>query len=345
MSTGFVYAPALAHTRRNHPENPQRLALLLPTLEQFGVLSALTAVTPQPATLPQLRRVHTAAYIERVRETAHRGGGVLDHGDTYVTSESYQLARLAAGSAIAAVDALLTGSVQNGFVLVRPPGHHAEANRAGGFCLFNNVAVAARHAQAAHHLKRILVLDFDVHHGNGTQHIFYEDDTVMFASIHMFVPYYFYPGIGASHEIGEGKGLGYTVNVPLPPHVGDNGYNQVVNELVWPKAAVFQPELILVSAGFDAHWQDPLAAEGLSLTGYARLVRTLMQMAQTLCHGRILFVLEGGYQQSALTYGILNTMYALLGQDEIHDPIGPMPTPEYDVTDLLYQLRQRHLLY
>ncbi|MCB8967587.1 MAG: histone deacetylase [Chloroflexota bacterium] len=345
MSTAFVYAPALAHTRRNHPENHQRLAQLLPTLEQFGVLPALTAVNPQTATLEQLARVHTAEYIDKVREVAHRGGGVLDHGDTYVTPESYQLARLAAGGTIAAVDAMMAGAVQNGIVLVRPPGHHAEADRAGGFCLFNNVAIAARHAQTVYGLKRVLVIDFDVHHGNGTQHIFYEDNTVFFASVHMFAPYYFYPGIGSSHEMGEGNGHGYTLNVPLPPHVGDTGYTQIFQELVWPKATAFRPELIVVSAGFDAHWQDPLAAEGLSLTGYARVTQLLMQMAQDLCNGRILFVLEGGYQQTALTYGILNTIYALLGRDEIHDPLGPMPTPEHDVTDILRQLRQRHLIY
>lgn len=345
MSTAFVYAPATTHTRRNHPENHERLAKLIPTLERFGILSELTAVDPTPAALSQLNRVHTEAYTEKVRLTAHRGGGVLDYGDTYVTPDSYTLARLAAGGVINMADAVMANKVENGIALVRPPGHHAEADKAGGFCLFNNVAIAARHVQTYPTCQRVLIFDFDVHHGNGTQHIFYKDNTVLFISVHMFAPHYFYPGIGGVSEVGAEDGYGYTLNVPLPPHVGDRGYNQTFQEVVWPKVAAFKPDFILVSAGYDAHWQDPLAMAGLSLTGYAQLARSLLCMAREFCNGRILFVLEGGYQQSALTFGVLNTIYALLGKDEIQDPIGPMPSPEYDVTDLLYQLKQRHLLY
>ncbi|MCB8922626.1 MAG: histone deacetylase [Ardenticatenaceae bacterium] len=345
MSTALVYAPAHAHTWWNHPENHDRLAKLLPTLERFGVLSALTAVSPIPATVPQLRRVHAASLIERIRGEAQRGGGLLDHGDTYVTPESYELALLAAGGVTAAVDAMLSGQVQNGMALVRPPGHHAEVNRAGGFCLFNNVAVAARHAQDTYGIQRVFIVDFDVHHGNGTQHIFYQDESVLFASLHLYMPNYFYPGIGSLGEIGQGKGNGYTVNVPLPPHVGDVGYGRVLRELIRPKAVDFAPDLILVSAGFDAHWQDPLASAGLSLTGYAGMARELVSLAEDVCDGRILFVLEGGYHQDVLAYGILNVIYALLGRDDLHDPLGPQPTPEQDVTDLLQKLKRRHLPY
>lgn len=345
MSTAVVFMPATDHTKHNHPENHERLSRLMPTLSQFGVLDDLKLLTPVSATVTQLRRVHTPGYIERVRELSCLGGGVLDHGDTYVTPYSYHLAVLAAGSGTAVVDAIMTGQSRNGFVLVRPPGHHAEADRAGGFCLFNNVAIAARHAQSVYGAKRILIIDFDVHHGNGTQHIFYHDDSVLFASMHMYVPYYFYPGIGASHEMGEGSGRGYTLNIPLPPHVGDVGYNLLIRDLLRPKATLFCPDFILVSAGFDAHWQDPLAAAGLSLTGYAHMTRQLVEMADELCHGRILFVLEGGYQQTVLAYGILNTLYTLMSCDHIQDPIGPMRTPEQDVTEILRQLRQRHLLY
>lgn len=345
MSTALVFAPALAHTKSHHPENHNRLAQVMPTLERFRVLADLTAVSPTLATITQLRRVHTAAYIERVREAALRGGGVLDHGDTYVTPESYEQALLGVGGGLAAVDAIMTGRVRNGFALIRPPGHHAESDRAGGFCLFNNVAVAARHAQAVYGARRILIVDFDVHHGNGTQHIFYDDPTVLFTSLHLYMPYYFYPGIGALHETGRGRGNGYTLNVPLPPHVGDLGYERILTEVVWPKAESFRPDFILVSAGFDAHWQDPLASAGLTLTGYARLTRGLLAMADKLCHGRVLFVLEGGYHQMALTYGVLNVLYALLARDAIHDPLGPMPQPEQDVTDLLQQLKRRHLPY
>ncbi len=345
MGTALVFAPAHAHTKWNHPENHGRLAQLMPTLERFGVLADLTAVSPIAATTEQLRRVHTAAHIERVREEALRGGGVLDYGDTYVTPESYMLALQAAGGTIAAVDAIMTGQVRNGFALVRPPGHHAESDRAGGFCLFNNVAVAARHAQIVHGARRVLIVDYDVHHGNGTQHIFYDDHSVLFASLHLYNPYYFYPGIGSLSETGKGQGNGYTINVPLPPHVGDLGYGRILNELISPKAESFQPDLILVSAGFDAHWQDPLAAAGLTLTGYAHLSRALINLAERLCNGRILYVLEGGYHQTALTYGVLNALYALLAKDSIHDPLGPMPEPEQDVTDILLQLKRRHLPY
>lgn len=345
MSTALVYVPAPEHSKGNHPENHSRLAKVLPVLEQFGVLGGLTAVSPIPATIAQLRRVHSAPFIEQVRQVAQAGGGVLDHGDTYVTPQSYELALLAAGGVITAVDAIMTGRARNGFALVRPPGHHAEADRAGGFCLFNNVAIGARHAQTTHGARRILIVDFDVHHGNGTQHIFYDDSTVLFVSLHLYIPYYFYPGIGNLSETGKGQGNGYTLNIPLPPHVGDRGYNRIFTEVIQPKVVDFRPDLILVSAGFDAHWQDPLASGGLTLNGYAHLARNLIQMAQKLCHGRILFVLEGGYHQMALSYGILNVIYALLGRDLIQDPLGIMPQPEADVTDLLQQLRRRHLPY
>jgi acetoin utilization deacetylase AcuC-like enzyme len=316
----------------------------MPTLEQFGVLPDLRNVDTTPVTIRQLERVHTPGHVEQVRLTSERGGGVLDHGDTYVTPESYRLARTAAGGICTMVDDLMNGGAGtgNGMALVRPPGHHAETDRAGGFCLFNNVAIAARHAQAAHGLQRIFIFDFDVHHGNGTQQIFYRDATVLFSSVHLYVPYYFYPGIGASHEMGEGEGRGYTVNVPLPPHVGDAGYTRILQEVIRPKVKAFRPDLMLISVGFDAHWKDPLATAGLSLTGYAQIARSLIEMANEVCNGRILFVLEGGYEQSALTYGVLNTLYALIGRDEIHDPLGPMPDAEQDVSGLVQQLRQRH---
>lgn len=343
MSTILVYAPAAAHTKTGHPESHDRLANLMPMLNKYGVLADLTQLHPVLASQEQLERAHSRALIEQIRQVSLWGGGLLDHGDTYATAESYDLARLAAGGACAAVDHILTGQARNGMALVRPPGHHAEYDRVSGFCLFNNVAVAARHAQAAHGLQRVMILDFDVHHGNGTQDIFYRDHSVLFISTHLFMPYHFYPGTGSLQEVGRDIGEGYTLNVPLPPRVGDVGYGRIFQEVVYPRALVFQPELILISAGFDAHWQDPLAMAGLSLTGYAQLSRSLVEMAEQLCNGRILFVLEGGYQHTALHYGILNTLYSLLGQDKIHDPLGPMPRAEHDVTDLLHQLKHRHL--
>jgi len=345
MSTIMVYTPALTHTKRNHPENNGRISNLLPILDKFGVLDDIVQIVPQAATLAQLRRVHSATLIERIQQVSRHGGGLLDHGDTYATSDSYELARLAVGGSCGMVDVMMNGRAKNGIALVRPPGHHAESNRVSGFCLFNNVAAAARHAQAVHGVKRVMILDYDVHHGNGTQDIFYDDDSVLFISTHLFMPRFFYPGSGSLQEMGTGKGMGYTLNVPLVPDFGDEGYCRIFEELIYPKAAEFRPELILVSAGFDAHWRDPLAMAGLTLTGYARISRALVEMADAWCNGRILFVLEGGYEHEALTYGILNAIYALLGRDDIYDPIGAGSQPEQDMSQLLQALKRRHLLF
>jgi acetoin utilization deacetylase AcuC-like enzyme len=241
----------------------------------------------------------------------------------------------------------MSGVANTGLALLRPPGHHAERNRVGGFCLFNNVAVAARQAQAVHGVKRVLVIDFDVHHGNGTQEIFYDDPNVLFISLHLYLSGFFYPGTGAADEIGSGSGKGTTLNVPMPLGVGDEGYLQAFTGLVRSKAEAFKPELILVSAGYDAHWADPLTpsdSTGLSLTGYARMVQEIIGMAEVLCRGRVLFVLEGGYYFPALAHGVLNTIYALLGRDRIVDPLGPAPEDGRDISQLLDSLRQRHLL-
>jgi acetoin utilization deacetylase AcuC-like enzyme len=343
MSTILVYAPALKHTKAYHPESHHRLKATIQNLENFGVLTNLQQVEPKPASFEQLMRVHTPDLIEHIQRVSFLGGGTLDHGDTYATAQSFDLAKLAVGGCCQAVDKIMTGEARNGIALVRPPGHHAESNRVSGFCLLNNVAAATRHAQEVHGAERVAILDFDVHHGNGTQEIFYLDNTVLFSSAHLFAPF-FYPGGGLSNEIGAGRGFGHTLNVPLPPLVGDDGYCRIMKELVFPKISTFEPDIILVSAGFDAHWQDPLAQGGLSLTGYARICRYLVEMARNLCEGRILFVLEGGYELRVLNLGILNCIYALLDKDEIQDPIGQMPDNENDVTDLLLQLKERHLL-
>jgi acetoin utilization deacetylase AcuC-like enzyme len=343
MTTLLTFSPAPGHTKTQHPESYGRMATLLPALERHGVLADLTALTPEPATIEQLRRVHTMDLISYVQQVSERGGGLLDHGDTYVTGESYELARLAAGACAGAIDRIMTGEAHNGFALIRPPGHHAETDRVSGFCIFNNVAVAARHAQVKHNVKRVAIIDFDVHHGNGTQDIFFEDDSVLFISVHLFAPY-FYPGIGGIHEIGVGRGRDYTFNVPLPPYVGDIGYRRVFDELVQPRLEQFQPELLLISAGFDAHWQDPLAMAGLSLTGYADITRKLIAYADTFCEGRLLFVLEGGYQLDVLTTGIANVFHALLGHDIVEDPFGVMSRAEHDISGLLERLKHHYLL-
>lgn len=341
MTTAFLFAPAGEHTLAHHPEGYERVAGLLPFLAHYQALEGVLQIQPQPASPAQMTRVHTHAHLQRVRTLARLGGGRIDP-DTYVTPQSYELGLLAAGGCVAMTNAILGGRAGNGLAVVRPPGHHASADRAEGFCLFNNVAIAARHAQEVYGVERILIVDFDVHHGNGTQRVFYEDDCVLFVSLHLYSRF-FYPGLGDTQELGLGSGRGYTLNVPFPAGVGDHGYRQAFELLVRPKAVQFQPQLILVSVGFDAHWRDPLAAAGLSLTGYDFIVRYLLQLAADCCGGKIMFVLEGGYYREALHYGLLNLLNALTGREGCLDPLGPMPAPEQDVTNLLNRLAALHL--
>lgn len=342
MTTLLTYAPALQHTKPNHPENRRRLIAILPALEKAGLMDHLIHVAPVPATPEQVLRVHAPELVNRVRGVSMRGGGLLDQGDTYATAETFDSALLAAGATCALVDQIMTGKVDNGFALIRPPGHHAEVSRAGGFCVFNNIAIAARQAQVQYGLQRVAIVDFDVHHGNGTQGIFYDDPSVHFTSAHLFTQY-FYPGTGAWDETGTGPGKGYTLNVPMPPNVGDNGYQRAFQDLIVPALERFQPEIILVSIGFDAHWLDPLAMASLSLAGYASLTQMLIDAADRLCGGRIGFVLEGGYHLDVLTNGILNVFYTVLGESVVLDPYGPSPEPEQSIMPLIDRLVQLHL--
>lgn len=342
MTTGYVYSSEyLAHDLRGHPENAGRLRRILEALEQHDLLDRLTLIPPRPAAEEDLLRVHTEAHIQRVRRMAQAGGGHLDP-DTYVTPRSYEVALLAAGGVLSAVDAVLSGDVRNAFALVRPPGHHATPSRAMGFCLFNNVAIAARYALSGSEVQQVFIVDFDVHHGNGTQDIFEEDPAVFYCSTH---EYPFYPGTGHWRESGRGAGEGSVLNVPLPAGVGDTGYLRVFHELIGPLARRFAPDLILVSAGFDAHWQDPLAMMRLSLSGYAQLARELVYMAEKLCSGRIIFVLEGGYHPQVIGLAVANVFFALLGEERVIDPFGPAPAgSEPDITDLIERLRALHRL-
>ncbi len=341
MSTGLIYVPSPEHTLEGHPEHAGRLRAVENRLREAGVWDKMIHLPPRPATDAELHATHGREHIALVAWATSHAPGLIG-ADTYVTPESYTAARLAAGSCCAAVDALLEGQMANGLALVRPPGHHAGWNAVEGFCLFNNIALAAWQARLRHGLERVLILDFDVHHGNGTQQIFEWDAEVLFVSLHMFAPY-FYPGTGALDEIGFGAGRHHTLNVPFPPGVGDEGYQRALTEVIYPRVVAFQPQLILVSAGFDAHWRDPLAEAALSLTGYATLTRQLITWANSLCQGRILFILEGGYYLNALAYGALNLVYALLGQAQVLDPLGPCPRPERDISALIGRLKQRHL--
>jgi acetoin utilization deacetylase AcuC-like enzyme len=233
----------------------------------------------------------------------------------------------------------MSGEADRAFCCVRPPGHHAETRRSMGFCLFNNIAVGVRYAQDAYGLSNVAIVDFDVHHGNGTQDAFASDPAVFYVSTHQY-PHY--PGTGHWKETGTGAGEGTLLNVPLSAGVGDAGYSQIFAELVWPLAERFRPDLILVSAGYDAHWSDPLAQMTLSLTGYAGLGQELVRMAEQLCDGRIVFTLEGGYQLDVLACGVLNAFYAMRGEESIADPLGPSPYPERPVDALVTRLKEVH---
>lgn len=341
MSTGYVYDPIyLEHNLPGHPENRNRLEAIMSLLEEQGVLERMVKLPASPISIERLERVHRPDYIRTVKQMSESGGGHLDL-DTYVSPRSYEAALLAAGGLVNAVEAVLAGSVEDAFALVRPPGHHAFPGRGAGFCIFNNVALAARFALEEGGLERVLIVDFDVHHGNGTQDVFYEESSVFYFSTHQY-PHY--PGTGDWREIGREEGLGYTANVPMPGGVGDEGYRRIFEEFLYPLAERYRPELILVSAGYDAHWDDPLAAMQLSITGYANLARILKEMAGELCQGRLVFTLEGGYQLEVLSYAVLNTCRILLGEEEILDPLGPSPRPERPVNDLLTQLKGLHRL-
>jgi acetoin utilization deacetylase AcuC-like enzyme len=329
MTSGYVFDEIfLKHNQPSHPENARRLVAVMDYLSQNQLLPSLEAVPARPATREELTRCHHPRHLQLVEETSRNGGGMLDP-DTYTNEHSYEAAVQAAGGLVDLTAAVIEGRLDNGFGLVRPPGHHATPNRAMGFCLFGNVAVAARAARFDYGLARVAIVDFDVHHGNGTQAILDEDPTVMFVSSHQY-PYY--PGTGALGDIGQGEARGTKVNLPLSPGVGDKGFRQLYGEVVFPLLRRFQPELIFVSAGFDAHWDDPLASIGLSLTGYHWLCRNLADLAAEICEGRIVFVLEGGYNLEVLAPGVGNVFRILLGRDEHDDPLGPSPWPEPEVS-------------
>ena len=340
MATGYVYDPIyLEHDLRGHPENRQRLEAILQTLKERKMLARLAPLAPQAITMERLERCHSRPYIEQVQRLARQGGGHLDM-DTYVRPASYDAALLAAGGLIEATRAVLDGEVDNAFALVRPPGHHALRDRGMGFCLFNNVALAARYALTEHNLDRVLIVDFDVHHGNGTQDEFEADPEVMYISTHQY-PHY--PGTGHWRETGVGPGKGTIINVPLGGGVGDEGFARIFAEIIGPAARRFRPELILVSAGYDAHWKEFLAQMNLSIAGYAAIARSLRNLADELCGGHLVFTLEGGYHLTALSYSILGTFAVLLGDETLPpDPLGPSPRHEHPVDDVISRVQQVH---
>ncbi len=303
QTTGFVYDEVyLRHvTGAGHPERPQRLEAIVTRLSDAGLLKMLTRVKPRPADEKWLTTVHTAQHIAALRQLHAKGNRYAGSRDTPVSRSSYEVARMAAGGLLAAVDAVMTGEVRNAFCAVRPPGHHATQDKAMGFCLLNNVAIAARYIQQKHKLRKVLIVDWDVHHGNGTQDIFYEDPSVFYFSVHQ---YPFYPGTGSASEQGAGAGRGSTLNVPLPAGSGNTEFEQALSKELLPAAREFQPDFVLVSAGFDAHESDPLGQMRVTTEGFAELTKIVKQIADQHCHGRLVSVLEGGYDLEGLATSV-----------------------------------------
>ena len=292
---------------RQHPESPERLLAILAKLESSGTISKLTRINPRKAENEWITRVHDPAYVQQLEARAPRTGSVSLDADTAMSPGSWPAALLAAGGAMAAVDAIMDHEVDQVFCAVRPPGHHAEANRAMGFCLLNTVAIATRYIQERHGLMRVLIIDWDVHHGNGTQHVFEDDASVLFFSTHQY-PHY--PGTGSDKERGRGPGEGMTINVPMSSGQGPDDYREIFETVLVPAADAFQPEFIVISAGFDAHQDDPLASMAMTDEGYGELARLVSGIANRHCDGRIVACLEGGYHLRALAASVEQTLLA-----------------------------------
>jgi len=336
----ITHADYPKHRLDGHPERPERIESIWKVIDSSNVSGDLLRLTPEPVTDDHLLLVHTPEHIARIKRTAEYDRLSMLDPDTYALPISEHIARLSAGAGISAVDALMTGQADNALVADRPPGHHATPNRAMGFCLYSNIAIAARYAQKTYNsINEVMIVDYDVHHGNGTQDAFYQDGSVLFISSHQY-PYY--PGTGSISETGRGDGKGATINMPLVQGTGNDGFNMLYEKVVWPAARRFNPDLILVSAGFDAHWVEPLASLQLDLAGYDHLTRELIRMADEICEGHIIFVLEGGYDLEAVSHGMLNVVYALQERDDLSDPLGSINLAGQSTQALAERLVQLH---
>ena len=355
LPTALVYDAAMLnhHVPEEFPEVSARLERGIAMIEGLIEEETLPAervlrLEARPATSEEIEAVHTPAYItkvrlavERLRERAGEDADPVKFAtDVYISPGSYTAATLAAGAPLVALDAIGEGRAHNGYALVRPPGHHARPAQAMGFCLFNNVAVAARYAQKRWGWQKVLIVDYDVHHGNGTQEMFYDDPDVVYFSTHQFP---WYPGTGASTEMGEGAGEGATINVPLPPGSGWSVYDPIFRQVLWPVADRMKPDLVLLSAGFDAHWMDPLGDMRLCNADFSDLTLEVAEIADRYCDGRLVVVQEGGYHLDAVAQCMATTLVALTGSDGIVDSLG-LPPPlnsrwnDEAIVGALYQL-------
>ena len=294
--TGFLYDEHyLLHlTGPLHPESPDRLRAIFKGIEEAGLLPSLTRITASRTSQKWIEIVHHVNYILRFEEACLLGMDEFDYPDNQMCKATYETALLAVGGILNTVKMIMEGTIDNAFCAVRPPGHHAELSKAMGFCYFNNIAIAARYLQDQWGLKRVAIIDFDVHHGNGTQHIFETDPSVFYYSIHEH-PSFAFPGTGREFEKGEGPGYGYTLNSPVLPGQGDKEYRELIDRDLLPAMEMFEPEFILLSTGFDAHVDDDMSDINLSTEGYSWVMKTMMELAEKYTQGKILSILEGGY--------------------------------------------------
>lgn len=329
MTTTYTWVPAPEHEYPDHPERPERLTDLesrLPSLhaERMDVT---------PATRDEIARVHSKQMIEGVEAACAEGGGIIDYAPTFVTRTSFEDALLAAGATIKCAREVWTGEVANAFAIVRPPGHHAEPTRAMGFCVFNNIAIAARDL-LERGAKRVLVVDFDAHHGNGTQAAFWNDERLGYLSTHQWG---IYPGTGRMDEAPHAQRR--IVNVPLPAYAGDACFSRISEKVITPMVKIFRPEMIFVSAGFDSHWDDPITIMGLSSTGFFAISKGLVELAQDFCGGKIVFVLEGGYDPLNVANGASAVFGAMMGESFVN-PGDQCPYTEPDIEKMIESIRQ-----
>lgn len=337
--TSIIYDTIfLKHDQSGHPETAKRLESIMLHLREKKLLDNVKKLESRVAEINELLTCHTKEYVQYVKEFSEKGGGYFDP-DTYSNKYSFKAAVTAVGSSIDLIESVISRELKNGFALLRPPGHHALANRSMGFCLFGNIAIAANVALSHPEMKKVAIVDFDVHHGNGTQALVGDNPNILFISTHQ---YPFYPGTGGISEIGKGESAGTIINIPLQTGTGDEGFKLVYKKIIIPSLEKFNPDLILVSAGYDAHWQDPLAGLSLSLTGYDWISKELIKAAENICSGKIVFFLEGGYNLQVLSIGVANTIRGLLGRDECDDPFGDSPEHETDVQNLIDELIKIH---
>jgi acetoin utilization deacetylase AcuC-like enzyme len=300
-----------------HPESPQRLGATYAMLDAPDMAGKFVEIEPRYATHEEIALIHSLSYINLVANTAGQPFVSLDP-DTATTPESYDVAKLAVGGLCNAIDSVVSGEVENAFALVRPPGHHAGVSNAAGFCIFNNVAIGAMHAIVKHKKDRILIVDWDLHHGNGTQAQFYEDPRVLYFSTHQY-PYY--PGTGAIEEIGRGKGLGYNVNVPLRPGTDNAQYVKIFRKIIYPLSVKFKPDLVLISAGFDPYYKDPLGGMKVTPDGFACMARMLLDVADKCCGGKVVVTLEGGYHLTGLAESIKSVLIEMSDGTHVSDDV------------------------